>query len=258
MKEELLSGGNINHVIRIGDTVRRPWAPWSPTIQALLRHVRARGFLGSPEVLGRDEQGRDVLSYLEGQVACYPAPPAFRSSAVLESAARLLRAFHDATVDFTREGQWQLPARLGAEVICHGDIGPHNSVLRAGRIVGFIDFDTAHPGPRVWDVAYAAYRFAPMTALQNRDGFGDTPAQAARVRRFCSAYGLDPSESIAEAAISRLKALVDFMRERAAASDPGFLRNIEAGHLNQYLSDIEYIDAQRDVFDASAECAGRG
>jgi aminoglycoside phosphotransferase (APT) family kinase protein len=33
-----------------------------------------------------------------------------------------------------------------------------------GRPVALIDFDVAHPGPRAWDLAYAAYRFVPLTA----------------------------------------------------------------------------------------------
>jgi len=36
-------------------------------------------------------------------------------------------------------------------------------VFRKGMPVALIDFDTAHPGPRIWDVAYAAYRFVPLT-----------------------------------------------------------------------------------------------
>ena len=251
VEEQPLAGGNINRIVRIGDTVRRPWAAWTPAVHALLRHIRGRGFVGCPEPLGRDEQGREAVSYLEGEVGRYPAPDAFRSDAVLESTARLLRAYHDATAGFAADGPWQLARRAPEEVICHGDVGPHNSVLRGGRIVAFIDFDTAHPGPRAWDVAYAAYRFAPMAAPHSAHGFGDSAAQAARVRRFCDAYGLDASVSIADAAIARLEALVEFMRARAAAGDPAYRRNIEAGHLDAYRADIASIAARRDAFDGA-------
>lgn len=62
-----------------------------------------------------------------------------------------------------------LPARSPAEVICHGDIAPYNSAVRDGRVIGFIDFDTAHPAPRLGDVAYAVYRYAPLHAPENPD-----------------------------------------------------------------------------------------
>ncbi|MDD6792702.1 MAG: phosphotransferase, partial [Thermobifida fusca] len=78
----------------------------------------------------------------------------------------LLRRYHDATVGFVppRDAVWQLPERAPREVICHGDVAPYNTVFRTGLPVAFIDFDAAHPGPRLWDLALAAYRFVPLSA----------------------------------------------------------------------------------------------
>ena len=42
--ETVLHGGDINLVVRIGDTVRRPLGPWSPAVHALLQHFEAVGF----------------------------------------------------------------------------------------------------------------------------------------------------------------------------------------------------------------------
>ncbi|WP_405562988.1 hypothetical protein [Streptomyces phaeochromogenes] len=39
-EEEPLTGGGVNHVVRSGQTVRRPTGPWSPTIHARLGHLR--------------------------------------------------------------------------------------------------------------------------------------------------------------------------------------------------------------------------
>ncbi|MFD2351725.1 phosphotransferase [Nonomuraea ferruginea] len=84
----------------------------------------------------------------------------------------LLRAYHDATTGFTPPGDaaWYFPPRQPAEVVCHADIAPYNCVFRDGAPVAFIDFDTAHPGPRLWDVAYAAYRFVPPDRPGPRGG----------------------------------------------------------------------------------------
>ena len=52
--------------VRIGETVHRPAGSWTPTVHALLCHIRARGFHLAPEPLGVDARGREVLSYLDG------------------------------------------------------------------------------------------------------------------------------------------------------------------------------------------------
>ena len=88
-----------------------------------------------------------------------------------------------------------------------------------------------------------------MTAHQNRDGFGNTKQQAARARRFAQVYGLGPAVSLAGAAIARLEALANFLRTQADAGDAACRRNIEAGHLELYLADIEHIRRSRELFD---------
>ena len=64
--ETLLPGGKLNPVVRVGDTVRRPSGAWTPTVHALLRHLRERDFTLGPEPFGFDEHGREVLSYIPG------------------------------------------------------------------------------------------------------------------------------------------------------------------------------------------------
>ena len=54
--------------MRIGDTVRRPLRPFSLTVQAYLAHLRDAGFTGAPLPFGVDEQGREVLSFVPGDV----------------------------------------------------------------------------------------------------------------------------------------------------------------------------------------------
>ena len=64
-----LSGGRLTAgVVRVGDTVRRPTGPHSPFVHRLLRHLDAVGFEAAPRLLGVDEQGREVLSFIDGWV----------------------------------------------------------------------------------------------------------------------------------------------------------------------------------------------
>ncbi len=261
MVEETIFKGGVNTVRRRGDRVHRPATAATPAIHRLLRHLRPSGFDAAPEPLGYDEEGNEVLSYLDGDVH-NPLPAELRTPELLTSAATLLRRFHDASATFVSgpDDRWQMPARSPAEVICHGDIAPYNSVVRAGRVVGFIDFDTAHPGPRVWDVAYAVYRFAPLHAPTNPDSAGSPDEQARRAARFCRAYGITPGALLLDTVADRLAALVANMRERAEAGEAAFQAHIAAGHLELYEEDIRYLRAERDrllrIFAAPPDGAG--
>lgn len=247
--QEYLAGGGVNEVLRIGQTVRRPVAPSSPRVHGLLRHVRAQGFTAAPEFHGIDEEGREVLSFIPGEVSNYPLSPAASSEEALVSAARLLRAFHDASTGYVEVHPtgWMLPEGEPAEVVCHGDFAPYNCVLDGTTAVAMIDFDTAHPAPRLWDIAYAVYRWAPLTHPDNENGFGTTAEQAARARKFCDAYGLQLRSGLVDAVVDRLTALVEFMHQRADAGDKAFAGHIADGHDLLYLRDIDYVRAERET-----------
>lgn len=250
---EVLAGG-VNEVVRLGATVRRPTGPWSPLVHELLRHLAARGFQGAPRVL-ETRDGFEVLDFLPGEVSSCPPAPAAMTLAALESAAELLRSYHDATVDFARTAPrdgWQVPAVEPVEVICHGDYAPYNCVLDGNRVTGLFDFDHAQPGPRLWDVAYAAYRWVPLTAPGNDDGFGTTEQQAARLRVFCDRYSLDDAgrAGLVDAVAKRLHTMVGFMRTRAAAGHQAFAGHIADGHDQLYLTDAAYVLAQRVVLES--------
>jgi hypothetical protein len=110
-----------------------------------------------------------------------------------------------------------------------------------------IDFDTARPGPRRWDLAYALYRFAPLADPGNPDSVGDAEDQARRARMFLDVYGCGEPEraDAVELVPDRLRWLVTLMRERAAEGDLNFIRHIEEGHADLYLRDIAYVESHR-------------
>jgi hypothetical protein len=90
-----LSGGRVTEgVTRAGDTVRRPLKPNSLFVRALLVHLHDHGFGGAPRYLGVDDRGREVFSFLSGEVPpeLDPAIP----DELLALAARLIRRYHDA------------------------------------------------------------------------------------------------------------------------------------------------------------------
>jgi hypothetical protein len=85
--EELLPGGTLTTATRCGDTVRRPTGFWSPSVHALLRHLDEAGFSGAPRFLGIDAQGREMLTYVHGDVTIDGPPPGMHSEEALTAAS---------------------------------------------------------------------------------------------------------------------------------------------------------------------------
>ena len=72
--EHVLAEEGLTRVIRVGNTVRRPIRSFTATVQTYLRHIRSQGVLFVPEPRGYDEQGREVLSFVTGDVPVEPLP----------------------------------------------------------------------------------------------------------------------------------------------------------------------------------------
>jgi hypothetical protein len=236
----LVGDGVTAGIVLVGDTVHRPLRPFSLTVQAYLAHLHRVGFSDCPIPLGVDDAGREVLSYVAGDVPREPLPPETAGLEVLRGLATLVRRLHDAA-----EG-WSPPAdacwggipggRPGppndedTELVGHRDYCPGNVVFRDGLPSALIDFDLAQPTTRLYDVVNALYWWAPL-----RDPLDRAPAfveldVAERVSIFADAYGL---------AMDLRRQLVPFAAEmvaayhrtaRAAASvDPVFHRMWEEG-----------------------------
>lgn len=190
-------------ITRRGTSVLRPVGPWSGSVHEYLRHLEAAGFAGAPRVLGvRD--GREELTYLDGEVPADPGwepghgfrlPAYARSDEALIAAGRLIRGLHDASRGFVpRQVAYRFHPSppLPDELVCHGDLGPWNTVYRDGVPAAFIDWDGAEPRPPLVDLAAAAWEFVPLVPeRQLREaGFDPVPDLGSRLRLFVDAYGL--------------------------------------------------------------------
>ena len=67
--EEELAGGNSSTVARKGDKIYRNAGPWTPTIHKLLNELHRNNIPEVPTAFGIDDQGREVLSFMSGEVA---------------------------------------------------------------------------------------------------------------------------------------------------------------------------------------------
>jgi len=211
-----LSGGNMNAVRRVGDTVTRVAGPWTPTIHGYLQHLADAGIDGIPRPLGV-ECDREILSFVEGDVPEYPLPEWVWTDAALVEAATILRRLHDASAGFDEtDAIWQESGHEPIEVICHNDFAPHNLAFRDGHVVGVIDFDLASPGSRLWDLSLLATRIIPLTTEQHAGAAGEDDWDH-RIRLLLDSYGSDLSiADVIRASVVRLRDEAEFSRRKAA------------------------------------------
>lgn len=212
-----LVGGRVTAgMVRLGATVRRPISNDRSLQHSLLAHLESIGFDGSPRLLGVDERGREILSFLPGDV---PRDLGHFSDAQLAGAAALLRRFHDATAPF------EPIRRAGAEVMCHNDWGPPNAVFRDGLPYGMIDFDTIAPGLRLWDLGYSAFAWLD---LGDPDYSGEE--QHRRLSVFAGAYDLPncSASQIAVHAVARQTALATSAEARGKVEMARWARSAAA------------------------------
>jgi aminoglycoside phosphotransferase (APT) family kinase protein len=230
----LVGDGVTPGIVRIGDTVRRPVRPFTATVQAYLSHLHAAGFTGAPVPLGFDEQGREILSFVAGDVPREPLHPEATGEDVLAALARLVRDLHAAA-----EG-WKPPpgavwggnpgATERPELVTHRDYCPGNVVFRNGLPAALIDFDLARPTTRLYDIANALYWWAPLL-----DPLDRTPALAEaelprRVAVFADSYGMtaDQRRGLVPVADQMIRRFHISTREKADI-DPVFRRMWDAG-----------------------------
>ena len=226
-------------VVRRGDRVLREAGDWTPAVHRLLAHLRSRSVAGVPAPHGTTDDGREVVGFIEGDVPSYPMPAWVWADAALESATRLLRRIHDATRGVEIDGPWRSAIHEPVEVICHNDFAPYNLVFDAGHVVGAIDWDFASPGPRLWDLAYLAYRIVPFTTDDVGDGFSAAERRD-RLGQLLVAYGTDaePGEimTVLQQRLLDLAAFSDDAAQRLSKPelhDHARLYRYDAAHLLQ-------------------------
>jgi Phosphotransferase enzyme family len=236
-EEVRLPGGNTGGAVRIGDTVRRSPGRWTPSVHALLRHLEAVGFDRAPRALGFDDQGREVLSFLPGEVvgSGRPWPSWVHSDEALRQVARWLRDFHTAVATFVppsgavwREGGTWRPGLI----VGHNDAAPYNAAWADGRLVGFFDWDFAAPVTPEWDLAFTTFAWVPLharhvVAAEGFTAFADRPR---RLRLFLDVYGwTGPAQQFVDIVRQRVSASAQGIRRIAASGDPAYQQMIEHG-----------------------------
>jgi hypothetical protein len=189
-------------------------------------------------VLGADELGREVLTFLPGRVLDIDTE--IPSEAALRDAMRWLREYHDVVEGFRHDGPWRTapvgPAGMsgaGASldrpgvIVCHHDVAPYNVALSGSadgeRVVGVFDWDMAGPGTRLEDLGFAAWNWVPL--------FRQLPVPEAvhRLTEMADAYGGVSAAEILSAVIPRIERSIRVISAGQQAGDQGMLNLASVG-----------------------------
>lgn len=258
-REVPLDGGSHSTVVRVGQTVRRLSHAWSPAVLDLLQHVEREGLAGAPRALGFDDQGREILTYLDGDVGrgdSFPSAQGERFGTrlpdyvwrddVLIRLGALIRAYHDAAATFPwADREWMFEPRQPVETVCHNELFPWNTVFRSGLPAAFIDWDTAAPGPRAWDLGLAAWFWVPFSRDEKCRAIGLPTGVADKSRRFrllLDAYGLEPDVAIVRAGIERVRQALGHQRELVAEGSGWEVELARRGVLDEQDREIAWVE----------------
>ena len=228
MAEHRLEGGiaNVGQVVRVGPHVLRPSSPHTASIHAFLRAVRHAGFEGAALPVGIDDDGRERLEFIDGEVPVPPYPDWSQSDTALASIATLLRGLHDAAREFDDQRfTWSdaLADPAGRTFVCHNDVELSNVVFRDGVAVALLDFEFAAPGRPVYDLAQLARLCVPIDDELDRARLGWRSAdRPARLRLVADAYGLDRDgrDELLTAVDDALDQIEAAVRRSVDAGDP--------------------------------------
>ena len=251
--EEKLTGGNVaESVVRLGATVRKPATMASPAVHAFLRHLHSKGYSGSPQVFGIDEQGRQILEFIPGAAG----HGGDRSTLTdLRRIGLLIRELHDAAASFQSPtgATWDsFSSPDGNEIICHNDLAPWNLVRGTDRWA-FIDWDNAAPGTRLWDLALATISFPPV------EPDCDLYAAAESIHALASGYGLEPSGygNLLTQMTRRARASSDLLTDGARTGQQPWARLYAEGHDRYWGPVSNYIGRHASVLNGLLLSFGR-
>jgi hypothetical protein len=247
-EEALLGGNSSTEVVRVGDTVRRPAMPWSTSVDALLLHFQKVGVTGAPRALGYDESGRQVLSFVEGYV---DSDPSDLDESRLVDVGRMIRSLHDASATFVSspDAIWNVLITPDEEdLICHHDLAPWNLVRTSTRLT-FIDWDGAGPGSRLWDLAYAAHGFVPLSP----DALISDEVAGRRLSALADGYDLNERDRarLVDLLGPRVRSVYELLREAHENGVQPWSRLWSDGHGAVWLAHALYIEGRRNAWAAA-------
>lgn len=179
-----------------------------------------------------------MLTYVEGYV---DPDPKDLDLETLAHVGQLIRALHDGAASFVAppDATWNVLIAPDEEVlICHHDLAPWN-LVRGSEGLAFIDWDGAGPGSRLWDLAYAAHGFVPLSprALPSLDD------AARRLSALVAGYELSAleRERLVSLLAPRTRSMYELLRVSALNDHDPWATLYREGHGAAWLEDANFI-----------------
>ncbi len=227
MKEnkKILKGGQSTaSVIQFGNTVHRTKSANHNFVHTLLQFLQKKNFSYSPKFLGINEQGQEILSFIQGEV---PRRKILTDNQLILS-IKILRAFHDcASLSDLCNGH---------ETICHNDFASWNVIFQNEEPVGMIDFDEAAPGRRIDDVAYFIWTFLDL----GNEEF-TTEDQIRKTNMLCETYQLKNKQDLTIAFLKQQNRILEKRKNIVTNSSNSNLVEFSKGAIQRIESSIKWV-----------------
>ena len=243
-----LAGGSVNTVALKNGVVRRELSAASPAVHQVLGWLESQHLNQIPHLLGKDEK-YEYLRFIPGKTLTRPWRAAIKTDAWLTQIGSWLRRYHTTIAGFRLQENTRFvwgPATAEPDmIVCHGDLGPWNCVEQAEKLVAVIDWDLAHYGYKLDDVAEFALESVPLRPIL-RDTMGAGTSRAVleqRLATFCAAYGSVQPDDVLRHLPDYLGKIIAQVEEQAEKGVEPFFSFVRGGVVGELERDKAFIES---------------